>query len=61
MCQSGESCFESAFNRLIGMRVSELLEKYMSTRDLREVLVNELLYLQGLRDGIQLRCILDID
>jgi len=55
MCQSGESCFESAFNRLIGMRVSELLEKYMSTRDLREVLVNELLYLQGLRDGIQLR------
>ena len=97
MCQSNESCFKSAFNRFIGMGVSEdlaeqfvgnkeyinlsseietcidelnslipeehseLLEKYIDASDLREELVNELLYLQGLRDGMQLMRILDVD
>ena len=48
-------------NSLIPEEHSELLEKYIDASGLREVLVNGLLYLQGLKDGIQLRCILGID
>ena len=52
-----ENCIDE-LNSLIPEEHSELLEKYMSTSDLRELLVNELLYLQGLKDGIQLRCLI---
>jgi hypothetical protein len=38
----------------------ELLDKYTGINGLMSALVNEILYVQGLKDGIKLGCILEI-
>ena len=40
--------------------LNELFYKYTITCRLREALVNEILYTEGLKDGIHLGCILEI-
>lgn len=41
-------------------KLEQLLDKYIDINGLREALVNEILYIQGLKDGINLGCILEI-